>query len=1129
MAEAVLTAPKLQGVEPKEEELWVVVRDLELGVFAETVVKATLLPASIEGVVVSGGKPMANVEVFIDMDIDGVRYTVSTMTDAEGRYQLVVPKVDFTYEVTIRVPVTVGNRTVLMEVKQLAFVGGHTEPGTTVPASNQISGYLFMAGHASSDGPLSIADVLKHDKPIVGRIFDANGTELTDKTVTITPDGKYQVSDLPVGTYSMLFQIIAPNGERLAGIRKTVTINRNGEVVIESDLIDPYGIVSNAVTNAPIEGAQMKLYWADTDLNKSKGRPVNGEVPLPMLEFFAPNENRNPQETTAAGEYAWMVFADGDYYLVGTKSGYITFDSRNDTREADLGDSWIRNGIIHVGETIVEYDLAMTPIESAPAAPALKVKEMKNAGVVLEWTPVPGPGQITYSVYRNGVLIAEGLTAVTYEDNGLATDTLYKYEVVAVNDAGPSPKSNEVPVEIQSLEQINEDIRDALKKLKVQYAPGDIWESITLPLFLVKDGSNNTLVGWESNNENVIKISQEAVYDDDGNGMKEFVAVVHRQSVDTSVILTATVRKANGTPLSRTFLLIVKSDAVAEEKETVARGNSSVVTNGEEIPVAINRTTLSNGVKIDKLILSTDAMNELLNVNGGKKELQLEFSDTAGAGPNARADELAVEIPNQAVEALDPSNTLHIETPEGSIKLSAATLSSIRNLGTDLFFRVVPIRDPAQRDAIANVTEQDALVKAAAGTNKIEVLDIPREIESNYTGLDTEIILPFRNLTLPTEPAARQQYLNSIRVFIQHSDGTKRVVGGNGPDDIPGTIVYENGTPVGIAFTIPKFSTFTMFRVAQAPAAPVVPIAPQAPVLAVEAELTAPTAGTLEVVLTDAPAYFDKDALTVTIGGKPAAIVKVELQGNRLIIHTGQPIPQGQRIVVAYDATAAAKKNQWKELASFELELGNHGKHQKYINGYPDGRFRPENSITRAEMAAILSRLLGRGGEKHEAVSYPDVADTHWAASYIEVMKQSGVMGGYDDGEFKPDQPITRGEFAAVLLRFIGRNTGATYSKYSFPDVTDHWARDLIESLNALGIMVGEDGMFYPNRNLSRAEAVTAINRAIGRGELTGDFSPSWPDAEAGHWAYGHIEEASRSHEYTRISVEAELLIRFLD
>src|SRR5690606_1049154 len=110
-----------------------------------------------------------------------------------------------------------------------------------------------------------------------------------------------KVDQLLPGTYRLLFQLTV-NGEKLAGIWKTVTISANGEIAIEPSLIDPYGIVKDSITNAPIPGINMQLYWADTALNHQLGRTPDTLVALPILPEFAPNENRNTQETTTSGE-----------------------------------------------------------------------------------------------------------------------------------------------------------------------------------------------------------------------------------------------------------------------------------------------------------------------------------------------------------------------------------------------------------------------------------------------------------------------------------------------------------------------------------------------------------------------------------------------------------------------------------------------------------------------------------------------------------------------------------------------------------------------------------------------------------------------------------------------------------
>lgn len=91
---------------------------------------------------------------------------------------------------------------------------------------------------------------------------------------------------------------------------------------------DPHGAMTDEVTGKVIEGAHATLHWADTALKRSKGRTPGDLVILPILPDFAPNQNKDPQDSNDKGEYGWMVFPDGDYYILATKTGYNDFDSR---------------------------------------------------------------------------------------------------------------------------------------------------------------------------------------------------------------------------------------------------------------------------------------------------------------------------------------------------------------------------------------------------------------------------------------------------------------------------------------------------------------------------------------------------------------------------------------------------------------------------------------------------------------------------------------------------------------------------------------------------------------------------------------------------------------------------------
>lgn len=197
-----------------------------------------------------------------------------------------------------------------------------------------------------------------------GMLYNAAGQPVPGVSeLTLSPTGALTIPpSLPAGTYRLALNVIAPNGERLAGPPAQLTISANGNARLDSELIDPYGIITDSRTGQPVEGVTVTLYWADTELNRSKGRVPGQMVALPELPDFAPNRNLDPQDSNAAGQYGWMVYPEGDYYIMGEKDGYLTFDSRNEDKTATFGtDSYIRDGMIHVGQTIVEYNFEIEP------------------------------------------------------------------------------------------------------------------------------------------------------------------------------------------------------------------------------------------------------------------------------------------------------------------------------------------------------------------------------------------------------------------------------------------------------------------------------------------------------------------------------------------------------------------------------------------------------------------------------------------------------------------------------------------------------------------------------------------------------------------------------------------------
>ncbi len=193
--------------------------------------------------------------------------------------------------------------------------------------------------------------------------------------------------------------------------------------------------------------------------------------------------------------------------------------------------------------------------------------------------------------------------------------------------------------------------------------------------------------------------------------------------------------------------------------------------------------------------------------------------------------------------------------------------------------------------------------------------------------------------------------------------------------------------------------------------------------------------------------------------------------------------------------------------------------HTSYIKG-DAGNFRPEDNLTRAEIATIISRLLvdEKGNFLFtEGAPYPtsfsDVKASAWYSSAIGFMESQGIFYGYEDGTFRPDSYVTRAECAAVFSRFFTVVSGLDNP---FKDVSSsHWAKEAIINCAAKGYVEGyEDGSFRPNNNITRAEAVTLINRVLGRepkAEILTE-APGFSDITAAHWAYLHILEASFTH-----------------
>ena len=246
------------------------------------------------------------------------------------------------------------------------------------------------------------------------------------------------------------------------------------------------------------------------------------------------------------------------------------------------------------------------------------------------------------------------------------------------------------------------------------------------------------------------------------------------------------------------------------------------------------------------------------------------------------------------------------------------------------------------------------------------------------------------------------------------------------------------------------------------------------------------------------------------------------------------------------DGVCGIPENFQKPTVSYTVSGGNSGgnnggnskpslntkDHYGYIIGYPVDYYtgqpttdqtkkpvRPEGKITRAEVATIYFRMLtdeSRTKFWSQSNSYSDVKAGDWFNNAVSTLSNAGIIAGYEDGSFRPNGYITRAEFATIAARFFD----VTYNgKDLFPDISGHWAKDYINQAANKGFVNGyEDGTFKPDRNITRAEAVTLVNRTLDRHPDKNHFTKDmlvWPDnMDQTKWYYADMQEATNSHDY---------------
>jgi len=330
---------KLPGITELEVPIKAIVYDDVRKLYGTAVIYERFVPGFVEGIVTtrSGNQPLqgAIVTVYKDYDGDGkIDFTQTVITGADGRYNVAIPRGNVEYNISITRPATGNGSSVTFE--QSVQVGDINGGGgeTSNPGRSAVGIVTMQNGSGSACSELLGSGM---QMEIIG-----NGTQSSVNLNAAA--GTFSAGNLAEGSYTLNVYYEHENGSKIIVGSQQITISNNGETNISEVLIDPYGVITDSETGDVISGAVVKLYYADTGVL----------VSLPSVSGFPPANNANPQTSDAAGEYAFMVYPNTAYYIVAVKDGYETFSNKDNP--------------VYVGESIVNYNFQMTPVEEEIAS-----------------------------------------------------------------------------------------------------------------------------------------------------------------------------------------------------------------------------------------------------------------------------------------------------------------------------------------------------------------------------------------------------------------------------------------------------------------------------------------------------------------------------------------------------------------------------------------------------------------------------------------------------------------------------------------------------------------------------------------------------------------------------------------
>ncbi|MGG2105301.1 S-layer homology domain-containing protein [Lysinibacillus pakistanensis] len=428
----------------------------------------------------------------------------------------------------------------------------------------------------------------------------------------------------------------------------------------------------------------------------------------------------------------------------------------------------------------------------------------------------------------------------------------------------------------------------------------------------------------------------------------------------------------------------------------------------EKTTVEIERTKHANGDITDFVALTEANAKEAV---AKAKEIGNNIARIVLPDVNDEVKEAKVEIPKESLKLLrDNGLSLEISSENGHITIP---VSSMEGIDDNFYFRLVPVKKESERQAIEERARAERVVRETLQSNDVHVVARPMTIETNMPSRPVQVTLPLKGVKIPTDAKEREAFLKQLAVFIEHSDGEKKVV-------IPEVVTMAKGE-LGLRFTVEKFSTFTIIQVNKK-------------------EETKPP---LEVKEHEA---YIKGFQDGTFGPeKNVTRAQVATMIARILGYTDGPVNTAPFKDIPSDHYAAGA-------IAFVKERG-------IMNGDVNGNFRASENITRAQMATVVANFKQLSIEENVANTFNDTKD-HWAQWIIEANRAAGIINGRQDGSFAPDEHLTRAQAVVMMNRMFERGPLQGVTAPSFPDVkATHWAFDDIEeAAKSHAYFIDEDG-----------------------------------------------------------------------